>query len=81
MPINYRVERWNEISLPLSAMLRLRLTQENYGVGVPKDRSDLVRYVNAVLDQIRGNGVWQDSYRRWVEARLGPASPPAPQYQ
>jgi len=32
MPINYRVERWNEISLPLSAMLRLRLTQENYEV-------------------------------------------------
>ena len=32
MPINYRVERWNEISLPLSAMLRLRLTQENYDV-------------------------------------------------
>jgi len=32
MPIDYRVERWNEISLPLSAMLRLRLTQENYEV-------------------------------------------------
>jgi polar amino acid transport system substrate-binding protein len=57
------------------------LTQENYGIGVPKDRPDLVRYVNAVLEQIRGNGVWQDSYRRWVEARLGAASPPAPQYQ
>nr|WP_310968017.1 MULTISPECIES: glutamate ABC transporter substrate-binding protein [unclassified Amycolatopsis] len=58
-----------------------RLTQENYGIGVPKDHEDMVRYVNAVLDQIRGNGVWQDSYRRWVEARLGPASPPSPQYQ
>ena len=58
-----------------------RLTQENYGIGVPKDHEDMVRYVNAVLDQSRGNGVWQDSYRRWVEARLGPASPPSPQYQ
>jgi quercetin dioxygenase-like cupin family protein len=32
MPIDYRVERWNEINPPLSAMLRLRLTQENYDV-------------------------------------------------
>ena len=32
MPIDYRVERWNELSAPLSAMLRLRLTQENYDV-------------------------------------------------
>jgi polar amino acid transport system substrate-binding protein len=58
-----------------------QFTQENYGIGVPKDNEDMVRYVNAVLDNIRGSGVWQDSYRRWVEARLGPASPPSPQYQ
>jgi mannose-6-phosphate isomerase-like protein (cupin superfamily) len=32
MPINYRVERWSEINPPLPAMLRLRLTQENYDV-------------------------------------------------
>jgi polar amino acid transport system substrate-binding protein len=56
------------------------LTQENYGIGVPKDHEDMVRYVNAVLDDIRG-GVWQDSYRRWVEPSLGAASPPSPQYQ
>lgn len=32
MTIDYRVERWNELNPPLSAMLRLRLTQENYDV-------------------------------------------------
>jgi polar amino acid transport system substrate-binding protein len=56
-------------------------TEENYGIGVPKDNEDMVRYVNAVLEEIRGNGVWQSSYRTWVEARLGPASPPSAQYQ
>ena len=42
MPINYRVERWNEISLPLSAMLRLRLTQENYEVFQWCDNPEMV---------------------------------------
>ncbi|MEV6872576.1 glutamate ABC transporter substrate-binding protein [Amycolatopsis sp. NPDC051128] len=58
-----------------------QFTQENYGIGVPKDNEDMVRFVNAVLENIRNSGVWQESYRRWVEARLGPASPPSPQYQ
>jgi polar amino acid transport system substrate-binding protein len=56
-------------------------TQENYGIGVPKDREDMVRYVNAVLENVRTNGAWQDSYRKWVEPSLGPATPPSPQYQ
>ncbi len=58
-----------------------QFTQENYGIGIPKDNADMVRYVNAVLDEIRGTGVWQDSYRKWVEPSLGPASPPSPQYR
>jgi polar amino acid transport system substrate-binding protein len=58
-----------------------KFTQENYGIGVPKDEEDLVRFVNAVLDNVRGNGAWQASYHKWVEPSLGPASPPAPQYQ
>ncbi len=56
------------------------MTQENYGVGVPKDEEDLVRFVNAVLDKIRGDGTWASSYQNWVGARLGPANPPSPQY-
>jgi polar amino acid transport system substrate-binding protein len=56
-------------------------TEENYGIGVPQDNEDMVRFVNAVLDTIRGSGAWQDSYRHWVEPSLGPASPPSPQYQ
>ncbi|GAB3138302.1 glutamate ABC transporter substrate-binding protein [Amycolatopsis sp. NPDC004378] len=58
-----------------------QFTQENYGIGIPKDNEDMVRYVNSVLDQIRGSGVWQDSYHHWVEPSLGAATPPSPQYQ
>ncbi|GLY40950.1 ABC transporter substrate-binding protein [Amycolatopsis sp. NBRC 101858] len=58
-----------------------QFTEENYGIGVPKDNEDMVRYVNAVLDKIRSSDVWQNSYRRWVEPSLGPASPPSPQYK
>ncbi|MEU0531035.1 glutamate ABC transporter substrate-binding protein [Amycolatopsis tolypomycina] len=58
-----------------------RFSQENYGIGVPKENTDMVKFVNAVLENIRNSGAWQNSYRRWVEPSLGPASPPQPQYQ
>ncbi|HVV13293.1 glutamate ABC transporter substrate-binding protein [Amycolatopsis sp.] len=58
-----------------------RFTQENYGVGIAKGQEDLVRFVNSVLDSIRGNGVWQQNYNYWVAPVLGPASPPNVSYQ
>ncbi|GAA3552439.1 glutamate ABC transporter substrate-binding protein [Amycolatopsis ultiminotia] len=57
------------------------MTRENYGVGIPKDQDDMVRFVNAVLEKIRGDGSWAASYQKWVGTRLGPAAPPEPQYQ
>ncbi|HEY2063062.1 MAG TPA: glutamate ABC transporter substrate-binding protein [Amycolatopsis sp.] len=57
------------------------MTQENYGIGIPKDQDDMVRFVNGVLDQVRTSGAWQTSYQNWVGNRLGPAQPPQPQYQ
>ncbi|HJQ47830.1 MAG TPA: glutamate ABC transporter substrate-binding protein [Amycolatopsis sp.] len=56
-------------------------TQENYGVGIPKGQDDMVRFVNSVLDNVRGNGVWQQNYNYWIAPMLGPASPPAVSYQ
>ena len=56
-------------------------TQENYGVGVPKGQDDMVRFVNSVLDSVRGNGVWQQNYNYWVAPVLGPAAPPSVSYQ
>jgi polar amino acid transport system substrate-binding protein len=57
-----------------------RFTQENYGIGIPKENDDMVRFVNYVLDSVR-SGAWMASYDRWLAPRLGPASPPVPQYK
>jgi polar amino acid transport system substrate-binding protein len=51
-----------------------------YGVGVAQQHLDLVRYVNAVLDQMRNNGTWTVLYNRWL-SQLGPATPPVPRYR
>jgi polar amino acid transport system substrate-binding protein len=56
------------------------LAAEPYGVAIPKGEQDLVRYVNAVLDSVRG-GAWMASYNHWLAKWLGPvAGPPPPTY-
>lgn len=57
-----------------------RFTEEHYGIGIPKENDDMVRYVNSVLEKIRG-GAWQKSYNKWLREDLGPASPPKAEYR
>lgn len=65
---------------PTTKIVGDRFTSELYGVGIPKDSEDMVRFVNAVLEDVRG-GAWQKSYDRWLREALGAASPPAPTYR
>ncbi|GAA5161771.1 MULTISPECIES: glutamate ABC transporter substrate-binding protein [Amycolatopsis] len=58
-----------------------RFTQENYGVGIPKGQDDMVRFVNSVLENVRGSGVWQQTYNTWIAPVLGPAGPPPVSYR
>ena len=56
-------------------------TSEPYGLGMNADAVDLVRFVNARLAQMRGNGEWTRLYDRWLAEPLGPApSPPKAVY-
>lgn len=55
-------------------------SREPYGIGVSADNPDLVRFVNAVLEQSRADGTWQESYNRWLRPELGEASQPQPVY-
>jgi polar amino acid transport system substrate-binding protein len=56
------------------------LGYEYYAVGVPHGQDDMVRYVNGVLDRIRGDGTWQRLYNASLSS-LGPSTgPPAPHY-
>jgi polar amino acid transport system substrate-binding protein len=52
-----------------------------YGIGISLAHIDFVRYVNAVLDQMRNDGTWESLYNHWLGPELGPATPPAPHYR
>lgn len=65
---------------PTTEVIGETFSSEPYGIGVRKDSPELVRYVNAVLQDIR-NKSWQDIYQRWLEPVLGPAIPPKPIYR
>lgn len=57
------------------------ITDEPYGLGINKDNIYFVRYVNAVLAQLRSDGEWTTIYDRWLAASLGKApKPPTPVY-
>ena len=51
-------------------------TAEPYGLGFNTKSIDLVRFVNARLDQMRTDGEWTAIYNRWLRAPLGPAPEP-----
>ncbi|PPG63592.1 transporter substrate-binding protein [Rathayibacter sp. AY2B7] len=64
---------------PYAKVVGDALSSEPYGLGLPADDPDFVRFVNASLESIRSDGRWQSIYERWLGV-LGEASPPAPVY-
>lgn len=57
------------------------LTSEPYGIGVNKDKRDLVRYVSRVVDQFKSDNSWKTSYNKWFFPSLRvDATPPASTY-
>jgi polar amino acid transport system substrate-binding protein len=56
-------------------------TSEPYGLGISKAHPEFVKFVNAVLAQIRTDGQWTTAYDTWLRGALGPApAPPAAVY-
>lgn len=54
---------------------------EYYGVAMQLGADDLVRRVNAVLDDFRAHD-WKGEYQKWLSTTLGPAGvPPQPHYR
>ena len=51
-------------------------TAEPYGLGFSSEQADLVRFVNALLAEMRDNGEWKRIYNRWLAEALGPAPDP-----
>jgi polar amino acid transport system substrate-binding protein len=55
---------------------------EPYGIGVKLGDSELVQFVNGVLEQMRDDGTWERIYDKWLRELLGPSpGPPQPRYR
>jgi len=58
------------------------IADEPYGLAMPKQNTDFVRFVNGVLQAIRTNGAWAATYQNWLGNRIpgGSPTPPQPAY-
>jgi polar amino acid transport system substrate-binding protein len=54
------------------------ITYEPYGMAIAQNRPDLVRFVNALLEQMREDGRWQDLYRTYLGVSLRDTVPEPP---
>jgi polar amino acid transport system substrate-binding protein len=61
---------------PWTKLIGPRLTDEPYGLAISKQHPEFVRFVNAVLQQLRTDGQWAASYAHWVGTPV-PSPPPA----
>jgi polar amino acid transport system substrate-binding protein len=61
---------------PWTRLVGPRLTDEPYGLAISAQHPDFVRFVNAVLQQLRTDGQWAASYVHWIGTPV-PAPPPA----
>lgn len=61
---------------PYARIVSPLLDSEPEGLGISQQHPDFVRFVNAVLAQMRADGQWASSYARWIGTPV-PAPPPA----
>ena len=61
---------------PWTKIVGPRFSNEPYGLAISQQHADFVRFVNAVLQQMRTDGQWAASYAHWV-GTPAPAPPPA----
>jgi len=64
---------------PWTKIVGPRFTSEPYGLAISQQHADFVRFVNAVLQQLRTDGQWAASYAHWVGTPV--PAPPAAHYK
>ena len=63
---------------PYARIIEKQFTDEPYGLGIPAKNVDFVRFVNALLQNMRTNGEWAKLYHKWLPGDVPP--PPAAVY-
>jgi polar amino acid transport system substrate-binding protein len=67
---------------PFVAMVGDPIADEPYAIAIPQRHEEFVRFVNAVLEQMKTSGAWMDIYNRWMASLVGPVSrPPDARYR
>jgi polar amino acid transport system substrate-binding protein len=67
---------------PGSRIVGPTFEQDLYGLAFNRDQTDLVRFVNGVLERIRADGTWTAEYDRWLLAGFRtPGEPPPLRYR
>ncbi len=56
---------------PYAVVVGESFSAEPYGIGLPKDRPEFTTFVNAVLEQARTDGTWEQLYDFWLAPVLG----------
>jgi polar amino acid transport system substrate-binding protein len=57
------------------------LSLEPYGIGINREHTDLVQFVNGVLEQMRADGTWERLYDKWLREFAPSPGPPVARYQ
>jgi polar amino acid transport system substrate-binding protein len=64
---------------PHTKLLDGNISNEPYGLAIAKDHPEFVRFVNAVLEQMRSDGQWTKIWNRWFgNLQIGGRSAEAP---
>lgn len=53
-----------------------KFTQEPYGIGIAKGKTDLVALVNDVLKKIKQSGRWKEIHKQWLGKYIQTPEPP-----
>jgi polar amino acid transport system substrate-binding protein len=65
---------------PYAKTVGAPLTKEPYGLGIKQHNTDFVRYVNAIIEQMRVDGSWAQMYRKWLKPTGALPAPPRALY-
>jgi polar amino acid transport system substrate-binding protein len=65
---------------PYAKIVGSAFTSEPYGLGIAKPHTEFVRYVNAMIEQMRVDGTWAQMYRKWLKPPGAIPAPPAAKY-